>query len=293
MSSGIPYDSDAAASSLARSPAILDRRQLRNVGAEMAKELGAFPGYKKNREHMLRVIRNHRRAACGERSGYEKVCDPADVPLDHQGLPAAESHRARQGGVGPRARARQRARLPQRASLGDRPDRHHRPGHGLRHHRHPSPTLRSSSQEAPPAAATSNHQLAAVPEARSRVAWLQRRRKLPKSRFTRCCPRRPLRPSARHQPITTLQGQGLHRRGDRHRREGVATAFDIKFVFNKWTLGEEFCVNALGLEPEEINDPKLDLLARPSGFTKREIDAANVHVCGAPLTIEGARPHLR
>src|SRR5205814_1572575 len=31
--------------------------------AEMARELGSFPGYEKNREHMLRVIRNHRRAA--------------------------------------------------------------------------------------------------------------------------------------------------------------------------------------------------------------------------------------
>ena len=39
---------------------------------EMAKELGPFPGYKKNREHMLRVMRNHRRAAYGERTGYEK-----------------------------------------------------------------------------------------------------------------------------------------------------------------------------------------------------------------------------
>jgi hypothetical protein len=30
-----------------------------------------FPGYEPNREHMLRVIRNHRRAAYGESTGYE------------------------------------------------------------------------------------------------------------------------------------------------------------------------------------------------------------------------------
>src|SRR6266567_4583653 len=53
------------------------------TSAEMAGELGAFPGYKKNREPMLRVIRNHRRAAHGERSGYEKVATPP-VPLDHK-----------------------------------------------------------------------------------------------------------------------------------------------------------------------------------------------------------------
>src|SRR5690606_13049318 len=35
------------------------------TSAEMAQQLGPFPGYFKNREHMLRVIRNHRRAAYG------------------------------------------------------------------------------------------------------------------------------------------------------------------------------------------------------------------------------------
>ena len=43
------------------------------TSAEMAEQLGPFPGYKKNREHMLRVMRNHRRAAYGEKTGYEKV----------------------------------------------------------------------------------------------------------------------------------------------------------------------------------------------------------------------------
>ena len=43
----------------------------------MAKELGPFPGFKKNREHMLRVMRNHRRAAHGEKTGYEKVAHAA------------------------------------------------------------------------------------------------------------------------------------------------------------------------------------------------------------------------
>ncbi len=55
------------------------------TSAEMAKELGPFPGYKKNREPMLRVIRNHRRAAHGERTGYEKVATPP-VPLDHKAV---------------------------------------------------------------------------------------------------------------------------------------------------------------------------------------------------------------
>ena len=52
------------------------------TSAEMAKQLGPFPGFKKNREHMLRVMRNHRRAAYGEKTGYEKVSQPP-VRLDH------------------------------------------------------------------------------------------------------------------------------------------------------------------------------------------------------------------
>src|SRR5690606_27441815 len=52
------------------------------TSAEMAQKQGPFAQYKKNREHMLRVIRNHRRAAHGERAGYEQVATPP-VPLDH------------------------------------------------------------------------------------------------------------------------------------------------------------------------------------------------------------------
>ncbi len=59
------------------------------TSAEMAKELGPFPGYKKNAAHMLRVIRNHRRAAHGESRGYEALAvNP--VPLDHASCPQAD-----------------------------------------------------------------------------------------------------------------------------------------------------------------------------------------------------------
>jgi len=51
------------------------------TSAEMAEELGPFPGFTANREAMLRVIRNHRRAAHGERGGYEALSIPP-VPLE-------------------------------------------------------------------------------------------------------------------------------------------------------------------------------------------------------------------
>src|SRR5262245_5182656 len=67
MSSGISYDSDAGRSLTGALTAIMTGIAYA-TSAEMAAELGTFPGYKKNREHMLRVIRNHRRAARGEKT---------------------------------------------------------------------------------------------------------------------------------------------------------------------------------------------------------------------------------
>src|ERR1700736_1936665 len=85
MSSGIPYDSDAGRQICGTLTSIMTGVSYA-TSAEMAAQLGAFPGFKKNREHMLRVIRNHRRAAYGERAGYEKVASPP-VPLDHKACP--------------------------------------------------------------------------------------------------------------------------------------------------------------------------------------------------------------
>ncbi len=56
------------------------------TSAEMAAELGSFAGFAKNREAMLRVIRNHRRAAYGEGGGYEQLSIPP-VALDAAACP--------------------------------------------------------------------------------------------------------------------------------------------------------------------------------------------------------------
>src|SRR5207245_1183426 len=70
----------------------------------------------------------------------------------------------------------------------------------------------------------------------------------------------------------------------------LSTAIDIKFAFKKWTFGADFLRDTLNIAPETIAAPGFDLLAA-LGFTKREIEAANVHICGA-MTVEGA-PHLK
>jgi ribonucleoside-diphosphate reductase alpha chain len=67
-------------------------------------------------------------------------------------------------------------------------------------------------------------------------------------------------------------------------------AFDIKFVFNKYNLGEEFCISKLGFDAEQLDDPAFNML-EALGFTKSAIDQANSYVCGA-MTLEGA-PYLK
>ena len=62
MLAGIPYDSDAGRAVCGAITAIMTGESYA-ASAEMARELGAFPGYAKNREDMNRVMRNHRRAA--------------------------------------------------------------------------------------------------------------------------------------------------------------------------------------------------------------------------------------
>src|SRR5690242_13762143 len=86
MTSGIPYDSDAGRAIAGALTAIMTGVSYA-TSAEMAAKLGAFPGYAKNRDDMLRVMRNHCRAAYGEKNGYEQVAI-APVPLDHAALSA-------------------------------------------------------------------------------------------------------------------------------------------------------------------------------------------------------------
>ena len=71
--------------------------------------------------------------------------------------------------------------------------------------------------------------------------------------------------------------------------DALASAFDIRFAFNKWTIGEKILTEVLGSDAD-LNNPTFDVLAA-LGWSKAEIDEANIHVAGA-MTLEGA-PHLK
>jgi adenosylcobalamin-dependent ribonucleoside-diphosphate reductase len=70
----------------------------------------------------------------------------------------------------------------------------------------------------------------------------------------------------------------------------LPAAFDLAFVFNRWTVGDDFLRDSLGLTQEQVEAPAFDLLAT-LGFTRAQVAEANAYVCGT-MTVEGA-PHLR
>jgi ribonucleoside-diphosphate reductase alpha chain len=283
MTSGIPYDSDAGRAIGGALTAIMTGISYA-TSAEMAEKLGPFPGYKKNREHMLRVMRNHRRAAYGERTGYEKVATPP-VPLDHASCPE-------QALIAHAKAAWDRALL-----LGEK--------HGYRNAQStviaPTGTIGlvmdcDTTGIEPDFALVKFKKLAgggyfkiinrAVPEALRTLGYgeadIAEIEAYAVGHGTLA-----QAPAINH---TTLKAKGFTDEAIAKVEKALPTAFDIKFVFNKWTLGEDFCRDKLGISAEDLASPTFDLLAA-LGFGKREIEAANVHVCGA-MTVEGA-PHLK
>ena len=283
MTSGIPYDSDAGRAICGALTAIMTGIAYA-TSAEMAEQLGPFPGYKKNREHMLRVMRNHRRAAHGERTGYEKVSTPP-APLDHASCPDANLI------------VHAKSAWDKALALGEK--------HGYRNAQStviaPTGTIGlvmdcDTTGIEPDFALVKFKKLAgggywkiinrAVPEALRTLGYSEadiaeiEAYAVGHGTLAQA-------PAINH---TTLKAKGFTDEAIAKLEKALPTAFDIKFAFNKWTLGEEFCRDTLGIAAEQLSAPSFDLLAAV-GFSKREIEAANIHVCGA-MTVEGA-PHLK
>lgn len=282
MNLGLGYDSDEGRALCGALTALMTGVSYA-TSAEMAGELGPFPGYAKNARHMLRVIRNHRAAAHGT-GDYEAV-NVNPVALDVENCPDPEL-----------------AVMAQRAwdkalALGEE--------HGFRNAQTtviaPTGTIglvmdcdttgiepdfalvkfkklagggyfKIINQSVPAALETLGYGSAQIEEI---VAYA-----VGHASLGNC-------PGINH---GALVGHGFGPRELEKVDAALASAFDIRFVFNQWTLGEDFCKGTLGIPAEKLADPSFDLL-RHLGFTKAQIDAANDHVCGT-MTLEGA-PFLK
>ncbi|TMV08696.1 vitamin B12-dependent ribonucleotide reductase [Ruegeria sediminis] len=254
------------------------------TSAEIAGELGPFAGYERNADHMLRVIRNHRRAAQGVAEGYEKL-SVKPVPLDHANCPDK------------RLVELAMSSWDDALSLGEK--------NGYRNAQAtviaPTGTIGlvmdcDTTGIEPDFALVKFKKLAgggyfkiinrSVPSALEKLGYSS-------SQIEEIVSYAVGHGTIGNAPginHTSLTGHGFGPNELRKIDEALGSAFDIRFVFNQWTLGEEFCTGVLGIPASKLNDPTFDLL-RHLGFTRKDIEAANDHVCGT-MTLEGA-PHLK
>ncbi|MEM9975479.1 MAG: vitamin B12-dependent ribonucleotide reductase, partial [Pseudomonadota bacterium] len=282
MNMGLGYDSDEGRALCGALTAIMTGVSYA-TSAEIAGELGPFPGYAPNADHMLRVIRNHRRAAHSAPDGYEAM-NVRPVPLDAENCPDA------------RLVTLARSAWDEALALGEK--------HGYRNAQAtviaPTGTIglvmdcdttgiepdfalvkfkklagggyfKIINRSVPAALETLGYSPAQIGEI---VSYAVGHGTLGNA------------PGINH---TSLIGHGFGPEEIEKIEGALPSAFDIKFVFNQWTLGEAFCTEVLGIPAEKLSDPTFDML-RHLGFAKADIDAANDHVCGT-MTLEGA-PHL-
>ncbi|MGV8856382.1 MAG: vitamin B12-dependent ribonucleotide reductase [Devosia sp.] len=282
MTSGIPYDSKEGRAIAGAVTAIMTGVSYA-TSAEMAKELGPFKDYKRNAKHMLRVIRNHRNAAHGHAEGYENLSiNP--VPLDHASLiDSALSERAKLA-------------WDNALALGEK--------HGFRNAQvsviAPTGTIglvmdcdttgiepdfalvkfkklagggyfKIINRAVPPALRTLGYSESDIAEMEAYAVGHGNLNQAPG-----------VNPS-------TLKAKGFTDEKIAALNAATASAFDIKFIFNQWTLGADF-LKGLGVTDEQLNDFTFEVLPF-LGFSRKDIEAANIHVCGA-MTLEGA-PHLK
>ncbi len=279
MASGIPYDSDEGRAICAAITALMTGRAYA-TSAEMAEELGPFPGYAANREAMLRVIRNHRRAARSQAQGYEGL-EIAPVPLDAANCPDKAL-------VAAAVRAWEDAYARGEA-------------HGFRNAQAtviaPTGTIGlvmdcDTTGIEPDFAIVKFKKLAGggyfkivnrlVPAALRTLGYDE----ATIGAIERYAVGHGTLVGAPHVDPVSLRRRGFGDAELSKLEAALASAFDIRFAFTRYTLGDGFCREVLKITEAELNQPGFDLLAR-LGFSKEEIDEANTYICGA-MTVEGA-----
>ncbi|MDI3335841.1 vitamin B12-dependent ribonucleotide reductase [Defluviimonas aestuarii] len=282
MNMGYGYDSDEGRALCGALTAVMTGIAYA-TSAEMAGELGAFPGYARNADHMLRVIRNHRNAAYGKTDGYEDLA-VKPVALDHANCPDQSLvslaktawDEALELGQKHGYRNAQSTVIAPTGTIGlvmDCDTTGIEPDFALVKFKKLAGGgyFKIINRSVPAALETLGYGSAEIEEI---IAYA-----VGHASLGNC-------PGINH---TSLIGHGFGQAELDKIEAALPSAFDIRFVFNQWTLGEKFCTETLGIPAEKLNDPTFDLL-RHLGFTRRQVEEANDHVCGT-MTLEGA-PHL-
>ncbi len=283
MRQGIAYDSKEASAICGALTAIMHMKAYA-TSAEMAKELGTFPMYEMNKDVMLRVVRNHRRAAHNvpkeEYEGltiYPMGINPEFCPSDllqaarqdaDEALELGEKHGFRNAQVTVIAPTGTIGLVMDCDTTGIEPDFalvkfKKLAGGGY---------FKIINQSIPPALKKLGYNDDQIREIV----------KFAKGAGTLIgCP---------HINHESLKSKGFTEEILNKIETILPSVFELSFAFNKYTLGDKFLKGQLGFSDEQLNDFNFDLLSA-LGFSREEIATANDYVSGT-MTIEGA-PFLK
>jgi ribonucleoside-diphosphate reductase alpha chain len=280
---GIPYDSEKGRA-IAGAISALTTGASYAMSAEIAHELGPFQEYKKNKKHMLRVLRNHRRAIeNSEMHEYEGLTIyPQSVSSEFcpeylQSAAAKEWADALELGQRYGYRNAQTTCIAPTGTIGLLMDC-------------------DTTGIEPDYALVKYKKLAgggyfkiinqSVPIALKRLGYGEEEIR----KIVNYCVGTGRLDSAPHINRETLNGKGFTEDVLDKIQAELPKVFDITFAFNKYVLGEAFCKNTLHLTDEQLNSFEFNMLEH-LGFSKEEIVQANDAICGT-MTIENA-PYLK
>ncbi|MED6339467.1 MAG: adenosylcobalamin-dependent ribonucleoside-diphosphate reductase, partial [SAR324 cluster bacterium] len=283
MVNGIPYDSPEALAICGAVTSIMHMTAY-STSAEMAKELGTFSAYDRNKDNMQRVLRNHHRAVFRAPDSEYEGLTMKPVGIDSQYCPPELLKAAQQD-------------ANQALKLGEK--------HGFRNAQvtviAPTGTIGllmdcDTTGIEPDFALVKFKKLAgggyfkiinnSIPIALEKLGYSD-------SEISDIV--HYIKGYARLEGSPCINANVLRSKGFtdeilKRIEEQLATAFDISFVFNLYTLGESFCKDILGLNDDQLGDFEFSIL-KHLGFTGKEIEAANDYICGT-MTSENA-PHLK
>ncbi|MEZ5892798.1 MAG: vitamin B12-dependent ribonucleotide reductase [Parvularculaceae bacterium] len=285
MMSGVAYDSDEARAIAAGISALMTGSAYR-ASAEMASAVGPFEKFADNRDAMLRVMRNHRRACVGLAIGgpFEDL-NAAPQTFDADACPWAElTQSARRvwneayelGAINGFRNAQVSVVAPTGTiglvmdcdTTGIEPDFalvkfKKLAGGGM---------LKIVNRAVPAALKTLGYSASEIADIESYAAGRATLNGAPGFTFD------------------DLRREGFEDRHIKALEDRLKTAFDLTYALTPQALGEDFCVNVLGLREADLGMTGYEVL-RFLGFSDEEIHMANLYCCGA-MTVEGA-PHLK
>ncbi|MCX6140804.1 MAG: vitamin B12-dependent ribonucleotide reductase [Candidatus Kapabacteria bacterium] len=282
MMMGIPYDSPKALALCGAITSIMTGESYA-TSAEMARDVKPFPKFKSNREDMLRVIRNHRRAAynAGEAEYEGLTIKPQGIDPNHCPDELLEAARL----------AWDRA-----LELGEQ--------HGYRNAQStviaPTGTIGlvmdcDTTGIEPDFAIVKYKKLSgggyfkivnqSVHKALTKLGYNDQQI----DEIEKYCKGHGTLAGCPHISRHSLKALSFTDEALEIIEKQLDATFDLRFTINRYTLGEDLC-KSLGFSEQQLSDPTFDILTS-LGFTSKQIEEANDYICGT-MMVEGA-PHLK